>query len=142
VLQGKKQANDQGNYALLRADTNAELNEEEIAPSQEAKSAIASMDRRKAFMKQVILQILCATFFGFVAIANLALVPIFLGTEQPSTNIGSGRVLGGGFGLNTENTSHILLTQAISSILYQIFVIPTVVEKVGTLRSYRFALIL
>jgi MFS family permease len=50
--------------------------------------------------------------------------------------------LGGGFGLNTETISNVLLTQAIASIFCQMFLIPRFIERLGALRSYRITLFL
>lgn len=71
----------------------------------------------EASTTQIFLQILSVTLQNFKDIGTLSLVPIFLGSPQPSASDTDKRTLAGGFGFNTENTSSVLLTQAIAAIL-------------------------
>jgi hypothetical protein len=48
----------------------------------------------------------------------------------------------GGFGLDTTNTSNVLLSQAFATILSQILAIPAIISRMGALHSYRMILVL
>jgi hypothetical protein len=102
-----------------------------------------------AFTKQVMLQIFSSTILGFLKVATLAVIPILLATpSQPSSPVGSETpgmlksILGmnGGYGMDTQNISNVLLTQAIAAILSQILWVPTIIARQGPLPSYRLAL--
>jgi hypothetical protein len=138
-FRGTKRSDGQGAYAPVSSHDDIELEEGDVGHGHRTNPP--TNKRLKAFTKQIVLQILSQTFLGFLKIGTLALVPVFLGTPQPSTEFTTKRVLGGGFGLNTENTSHLLLTQAVASIFCQIFLIPRFIERLGALRSYRISLI-
>lgn len=136
-IRGRGRSLGEVEYTPVNLD-DADFAEEEVLSEQKINPH--AIKYRDAFTKQVILQIVSITFRGYQGIATIALVPIFLGSPQPST-VGTGkRTMGGGFGLNTENTSSVLLTQAIATILCQAFLIPQLIEKIGPLRSFRISL--
>lgn len=94
------------------------------------------------------LQIGANAILGFIKIAMLAIIPIFLATpaepfysstvsRRPRSNIFTIR---GGFGLDTTGISNVLLSQAIATIISQIFAIPAIITRIGALRSYRLVL--
>lgn len=139
-LKSKKRSDGQGIYTHVSSHDDIELEDEDVVVANKTNSH--TIKRLKAFTKQVVLQILSATFLGFLKIASLALIPIFLGTAQPSTGVTTKRLLGGGFGLDTETISNVPLTQAIASIFCQMFLIPRFIERLGALRSYRITLVL
>jgi hypothetical protein len=102
-----------------------------------------------AFSGQVMLQILSSAILGFLKIATLAMIPIFLATPQepiqppvvtmkPRRSIVSVK---GGFGLDTTSTSNVLLSQAIATIVSQILIIPAIISRIGPLHTYRTILV-
>ena len=101
-----------------------------------------------AFSGQVMLQILSSAILGFMKIATLAIIPIFLatplGSPQTRTPVATRNILSieGGFGLDTTNTSNVLLSQAFATILSQILAIPAIISRMGALHSYRMILVL
>lgn len=102
---------------------------------------------RSAFTRQIKLQILSIAIQGFLKIATLTIVPVFLATlPQPDEPSSSTRglqvvksVLGikGGFGLDTMSISNVLLSQAVAAIGGQILVVPAIISRHGPLHSYR-----
>lgn len=103
-----------------------------------------------AWSYQVMLQIGANAILGFIKIAILAMIPIFLATptspsdsptrsRRPKSNV---FMIKGGFGLDTTGISNVLLSQAIATIISQIFAIPVIITRIGALRSYRVALII
>ena len=140
-------------YLPLRTDEELDLDTESRQHQQQQHLSLVSNSKppktppsftkfkyRDAFTNQVILQIISSTFNGFRIIGTLALVPIYLGTPQPSQSHSSSR-LAGGFGLTTSQTSNVLLLQALSSILSQIFLVPQTINRLGVLPAYRLALL-
>jgi hypothetical protein len=82
------------------------------------------LDRWSAFTKQVILQVLSSTILGYLKIATLATIPVFLETPPQSSNSTTSGDLNapkfqfrtnGGFGLSTQGISNVLLTQAVAA---------------------------
>lgn len=128
-------------------DIELSLTSSEIAGGSEALELVSQPP--PAFSRQVMLQILSSAILGFLKIATLAMVPIFLATPQEP--IDSSKVvlsarnsiwrIKGGFGLDTTSTSHVLLSQAIATIISQILAIPAIITKLGPLRGYRVALV-
>lgn len=102
---------------------------------------------QSAYTRQVMLQILSVSILGFLKIATLAMVPVFLATpSQPSESLESSELLRsifgirGGFGLNSTSISNVLLTQALASILSQIIAVPAIIARKGPLWSYKVML--
>ena len=100
--------------------------------------------RKKHFNIQVVLQILSVSLLAFHKVASDTLIPVFLATP-PLGDLSRLRsrapfLLGGGFGLTSANVGNVLLTQAITAILVQFFIVPRVVAKFGPLRTYRWSL--
>ncbi|KAI9772141.1 MAG: hypothetical protein M1839_002553 [Geoglossum umbratile] len=104
---------------------------------------------RSPFTKRVWLQIAQNATQGFIKIATLATIPIFLATPpQPSKAVSTENktprsifAINGGFGLSIQGISNALLSQAIASIAAQTFVVPRVIAKQGPLRSLRLVLV-
>lgn len=94
-----------------------------------------TINRRLAFTPQVCLQILSSAILGFLKIGTLASIPIFLATPHDEK-----QRLSGGLSLDTKATSNLLLLQAAASIIFQILVIPRVIETWGPVFSYQAAL--
>lgn len=97
--------------------------------------AARAINRRLAFTPQVCLQILSSAILGFLKIGTLASIPIFLATPHEEKHR-----LSGGLSLDTKATSNLLLLQAAASIVFQILVIPRVIETWGPVFSYQAAL--
>ena len=144
----RKRSDQRGRYATIRTEedpielTNAAEN---IADRTQERVS----HRGSAFTKQVMLQILSSTILGFLKVATLAIIPILLAApSQPSSSAGSETpgmlmsILGmnGGYGLDTQSISNVLLTQAVAAIVSQILWVPTIIARQGPLPSYRLAL--
>lgn len=104
------------------------------------------LNGRAKFTRQVCLQILSSTILGYLKVATLAAVPISLATpSEPTTGSNSklrtrSVTMAGGLGLDTQETSNLLLVQAAAAIITQIIVVPKLILKRGPLGSYRLSL--
>ena len=114
----------------------------EVEPCRHQDSGSRSLSRRLAFTTQMCLQILSATILGYLKIATLATLPVFLGTPHNDSAYTTYIPLKmtGGLGLNTQGTSNVLLAQATAAITFQLLAVPRIIEKLGPLRSYRLAI--
>ena len=98
---------------------------------------------RKPFTLQVVLQILSVSLLAFHKVASDTLIPVFLASPRPTSNVPQlGNELSfrlrGGFGLSSTNIGIIILTQAVTAIIVQFFIVPRVVTRFGALRTYRW----
>jgi hypothetical protein len=119
--------------------------------TQGRRSGRASNNSRKdghSIYWQVILQILNAAISGFLKIATLAMVPIFLATPPEPLIVESMGVMPrsifgihGGFGMDTTSISNVLLVQAVAAMICQILVVPHIIDKEGPLWSYRVVVV-
>jgi hypothetical protein len=109
-------------------------------------SEYRSLNRRLAFTKQVCLQVLSSTILGYLKVATIATVPIFLATPSNPITISTTTLqhrsltFTGGLGLHTRGISNVLLAQAAAAIVTQILLVPKIIEKRGPLRSYQLAM--
>ncbi|KFY00098.1 hypothetical protein V490_01476 [Pseudogymnoascus sp. VKM F-3557] len=145
ILTGKGWKADENIYARIRAD---EI-DPELPASPTSPAATPEEPGPKSpspYTRQIKLQILYIAIQGFLKIATLALVPIFLETPKDSGqpqnqtrdfDVVKGTLgIKGGFGLDTISTSNVLLSQAAASIVGQIYV-PGIIKRYGMLRCYR-----
>lgn len=138
-------------YSSLSTDDPTELDnlrdeeeeEEAVKPPSTVPEKVGT-----TFTWQVILQILNNALTGFLKIATLAMVPIFLATPpEPVTTETTGVVprsifgVHGGFGMDTTSISNVLLTQAVAAMICQILIVPRIISKEGPLKSYRIVVI-
>jgi hypothetical protein len=136
-------------YAAVESD-GPSMELKQISPSEldGSESEESKTPLPPAFSGQVMLQILSSAILGFMKIATLAMIPIFLATplESPQTRtpVATRNILSikGGFELDTTSTSNVLLSQAIATILSQILAVPGIISRMGALHSYRMILVL
>jgi hypothetical protein len=151
VLTGKGWNTDEDAYTPIGADDiEADSPPRPQSPADAPENLGAKP--RSAFTKQIKLQILSIAIQGFLKIATLAIVPVFLATPPIPDKLSSSArglemirlVLGikGGFGLDTMSISNVLLSQAVAAIGGQILVVPRIIDKHGALRSYRVVVVI
>ena len=136
-------------YSALNAN-DIDLEELSNVPNEESYKLAASesppFNRRLAFTPQVRLQILSFAFFIYMRISLLAIEPVYFEYPYHTSPSSSYKLLHvifgypGGFGLSTTATSNILLTQAAATMLSQWFLVPQIIDRFGSLRSYKFVL--
>ncbi|OBT90595.1 hypothetical protein VE02_01019 [Pseudogymnoascus sp. 03VT05] len=121
IFRGKGWSTDDGTYTSLRADeTDVEAPVTPPSPTEALEEP--GVKPPSAFTRQVKLQILSMAIQGFLKVSILAIVPVFLATpsepDQPQNPTRGSQVIRGilgikgGFGLDTMNTSNVLLSQA------------------------------
>ena len=149
ILQGRVWNADRASYSAVETDE-PDVELMEIAPATVENLEETTSQLPPVFSRQVMLQILSSAILGFLKIATLAMVPIFLATPpepiKPQTLMKKSRTsifnIKGGFGLDTTSTSNVLLSQAIASIISQILAVPVIISSLGPLHSYRMILML
>lgn len=148
LVRSRKWSDQRGRYASICTEEDP-IELTNVAESTADRTQEQFSNRGSAFTKQVMLQILSSTILGFLKVATLAIIPILLATpSQPSSSAGSETsgmlksILGmnGGYGLDTQSISNVLLTQAVAAIVSQILWVPTIIARRGPLPSYRLAL--
>ena len=149
LMKGRRWSDSKGRYTNINVeDDSTELRTTADGPSQLSMSGPLKLE--SAFTKQVMLQILSSTILGFLKIATLAIIPIFLAApSQPSTLATPSKagllnsVFGvkGGYGLDPQSISNVLLTQAVAATVSQLAIVPTIIARLGSLTTYRLALI-
>lgn len=145
IFKGRGWSTHEGTYTSLRAD---EADVELLSPAPPIEAPEEPEEKpRSAFTRQVKLQILSVAIQGFLKISTLAIVPVFLATPsepgQPQNPTRGFEVIKGilgikgGFGLDTMNTSNVLLSQAAAAIVGQRKLVPRIIDRHGALHSYR-----
>jgi predicted small integral membrane protein len=137
-----------GQYSIIAAEEEEKgLELAETPPTISRAHQSSAIVSKSPFTSQIILQIVSIALQGFLKIATLALVPVFLATPSPSSATES-KVRSGvfeverGFGMNTTNISNVLLSQTIAAIIGQIVGISTAISWQGLLKSFRIGHIL
>ncbi|KFY29274.1 hypothetical protein V493_02449 [Pseudogymnoascus sp. VKM F-4281 (FW-2241)] len=151
IFKGKRWNADEATYTPLRedeADSGIPLRPISTAETPEE----PEVKPPSAFTRQVKLQILSNAIQGFLKISTLAIVPVFLATPpepgQPQNSTRGLEVIKGifriegGFGLDTMDTSNVLLSQAIATIGGQTLLVPAIIRRKGPLRSYRLVVVI
>jgi hypothetical protein len=143
-----KSSDRKGRYTSIRTEEDP-VGPPNVAESTADPAQAQSSNPGSAFTKQVNLQILSSTILGFLKVATLTIIPIFLETpSHPSSSADSempGTLksifgMNGGYGLDTQSASKVLLSQAVVAIVSQIRWVPTIIARHGPLTSYRLAL--
>jgi hypothetical protein len=148
LVRSRKWSDQKGRYASIRTEEDP-IELTNVAESTVDRTQEQFSNRGSVFTKQVMLQILSSTILGFLKVATLTVIPILLAApSQPSRSAGSETpgmlksMLGmnGGYGLDTQSISNVLLTQAVAAVVSQILWVPTIIARQGPLPSYRLAL--
>ena len=149
LMKGRGWSDSKGRYTYIHVEDSSELRTTADSANQLLGSGPLRLN--SPFTKQVMLQILSSTILGFLKIATLAIVPIFLAAPyQPSTSATSSKagllksVFGvkGGYGLDPQSISNVLLTQAVAATISQLAIVPIVIARLGSLTTYRLALVM
>ncbi|KAL4909861.1 hypothetical protein BDW74DRAFT_44967 [Aspergillus multicolor] len=101
-----------------------------------------SSGKPKAFTKQVIFNIIGYGILAYHSVSFDQLMPVFLSTPESSNE---DAVLPfkftGGLGLSTKTIGLMLAVQGVYSMIAQLWLFPFVVRHFGTLRTFRFVLL-
>ncbi|EAW07281.1 MFS transporter [Aspergillus clavatus NRRL 1] len=93
----------------------------------------------KAFTKQVIFNIIAYGILAYVSFDQL--MPVFLSTPKSDDNVVLPFKFTGGLGLPTKTIGFMLAVQGVYSMIAQLWLFPFVVRHFGTLRTFRFVLL-
>lgn len=118
-------------------------------PSAEDGEEISSQPQTRLFTNRILLQIVSVSLLAFHTVASETLIPVFLAFPRshgtpgapPQDRIKSPLSLNGGFGMSSPSIGKVLFTQAVISVLVQIFVVARLVTRFGPLRTYRWTLV-
>ncbi|PWY90065.1 MFS multidrug transporter [Aspergillus heteromorphus CBS 117.55] len=95
----------------------------------------------KAFTKQVIFNIVAYGILAYHSVSFDQLMPIFLSTPKPDGDVILPLKFTGGLGLATKKIGFMLAVQGVYSMIAQLWLFPFVVRHFGTLRVFRFVLL-
>ncbi|RDH18711.1 MFS general substrate transporter [Aspergillus niger ATCC 13496] len=93
----------------------------------------------KAFTKQVIFNIIAYGILAYVSFDQL--MPVFLSTPKSDDDVVLPFKFTGGLGLATSKIGFMLAVQGVYSMIAQLWLFPFVVRHFGTLRVFRFVLL-
>ncbi|KAL2871890.1 MFS transporter [Aspergillus lucknowensis] len=95
----------------------------------------------KAFTRQVIFIIIAYGILAYHSVSFDQLMPVFLSTPKSSGNVTLPFKFTGGLGLSTKTIGFMLAVQGVYSMIAQLWLFPFVVRHFGTLRTFRFVLL-
>ncbi|KAI9932166.1 hypothetical protein ASPWEDRAFT_111172 [Aspergillus wentii DTO 134E9] len=95
----------------------------------------------KAFTKQVIFNIIAYGILAYHSVSFDQLMPIFLSTPKSDGDVVLPFKFTGGLGLPTKTIGFMLAVQGVYSMIAQLWLFPFVVRHFGTLRTFRFVLL-
>ncbi|KAE8148284.1 major facilitator superfamily domain-containing protein [Aspergillus avenaceus] len=95
----------------------------------------------KAFTKQVIFNIIAYGILAYHSVSFDQLMPVFLSTPKSEGHIELPFKFTGGLGLPTKTIGFMLAVQGVYSMIAQLWLFPFVVRHFGTLRTFRFVLL-
>ncbi|KAI9373086.1 major facilitator superfamily domain-containing protein [Aspergillus egyptiacus] len=95
----------------------------------------------KAFTKQVILNIVAYGILAYHSVSFDQLMPVFLSTPKPTGDVVLPFKFTGGLGLTTKTVGFMLAVQGVYSMIAQLWLFPFLVRQFGTLRTFRFVLL-
>ncbi|KAL4873894.1 hypothetical protein BDV12DRAFT_54759 [Aspergillus spectabilis] len=95
----------------------------------------------KAFTKQVIFNIVAYGILAYHSVSFDQLMPVFLSTPRSNDAPTLPFKFTGGLGLSTKTIGLMLAVQGIYSMIAQLWLFPFVVRHFGTLRTFRFVLL-
>ncbi|RDW90165.1 MFS transporter [Aspergillus mulundensis] len=100
-----------------------------------------SSGKPKAFTKQVIFNIIGYGILAYHSVSFDQLMPVFLSTPKSNEDAVLPFKFTGGLGLSTKTIGLMLAVQGIYSMIAQLWLFPFVVRHFGTLRTFRFVLL-
>ncbi|KAL2822300.1 major facilitator superfamily domain-containing protein [Aspergillus cavernicola] len=95
----------------------------------------------KAFTKQVIFNIIAYGILAYHSVSFDQLMPVFLSTPKSTEDATLPFKFTGGLGLSTKTIGLMLAVQGVYSMIAQLWLFPFVVRHFGTLRTFRFVLL-
>ncbi|RAH73119.1 MFS transporter [Aspergillus aculeatinus CBS 121060] len=95
----------------------------------------------KAFTKQVIFNIIAYGILAYHSVSFDQLMPVFLSTPTSADAASLPLKFTGGLGLATKKIGFMLAVQGVYSMIAQLWLFPFVVRRFGTLRVFRFVLL-
>ncbi|KAL4742178.1 major facilitator superfamily domain-containing protein [Aspergillus similis] len=95
----------------------------------------------KAFTKQVIFNIVGYGILAYHSVSFDQLMPVFLSTPKSKEDAVLPFKFTGGLGLSTKTIGLMLAVQGVYSMIAQLWLFPFVVRHFGTLRTFRFVLL-
>ncbi|OJK04500.1 hypothetical protein ASPACDRAFT_21308 [Aspergillus aculeatus ATCC 16872] len=95
----------------------------------------------KAFTKQVIFNIIAYGILAYHSVSFDQLMPVFLSTPASTDAASLPLKFTGGLGLATKKIGFMLAVQGVYSMIAQLWLFPFVVRRFGTLRVFRFVLL-
>ncbi|THC97794.1 hypothetical protein EYZ11_002710 [Aspergillus tanneri] len=95
----------------------------------------------KAFTKQVIFNIVAYGILAYHSVSFDQLMPVFLSTPKSDEDVVLPFKFTGGLGLPTKTIGFMLAVQGVYSMIAQLWLFPLVVRNFGTLRTFRFVLL-
>ncbi|KAE8377814.1 major facilitator superfamily domain-containing protein [Aspergillus bertholletiae] len=96
----------------------------------------------KAFTKQVIFNIIAYGILAYHSVSFDQLMPVFLSTPKSDEDTALPFKFTGGLGLPTKTIGFMLAVQGVYSMIAQLWLFPFVVRHFGTLRTFRFVLLI
>ncbi|KKK20368.1 hypothetical protein ARAM_003115 [Aspergillus rambellii] len=95
----------------------------------------------KAFTKQVIFNIIAYGILAYHSVSFDQLMPVFLSTPKSNDNVTLPFQFTGGLALSTKTIGFMLAVQGVYSMIAQLWLFPFAVRHFGTLRTFRFVLL-
>ncbi|OOF90435.1 hypothetical protein ASPCADRAFT_211997 [Aspergillus carbonarius ITEM 5010] len=95
----------------------------------------------KAFTRQVIFNIVAYGILAYHSVSFDQLMPVFLSTPKSDEDVILPFKFTGGLGLATKKIGFMLAVQGVYSMIAQLWLFPFVVRHFGTLRVFRFVLL-
>ncbi|KAF9887059.1 hypothetical protein FE257_010553 [Aspergillus nanangensis] len=95
----------------------------------------------KAFTRQVVFNIIAYGILAYHSVSFDQLMPVFLSTPKSTENITLPFKFTGGLGMATKPIGFMLAVQGVYSMIAQLWLFPFVVRHFGTLRTFRFVLL-
>ncbi|PYI04177.1 permease of the major facilitator superfamily [Aspergillus sclerotiicarbonarius CBS 121057] len=95
----------------------------------------------KAFTRQVIFNIVAYGILAYHSVSFDQLMPVFLSTPKSDEDVVLPFKFTGGLGLATKKIGFMLAVQGVYSMIAQLWLFPFVVRHFGTLRVFRFVLL-
>ncbi|KAJ5901644.1 Major facilitator superfamily domain general substrate transporter [Penicillium taxi] len=95
----------------------------------------------KVFTRQIIFTIVAYGILAYHSVSFDQLMPVFLSTPESNDKVQLPLKFTGGLGLPTKTIGFMLAVQGIYSMVAQLWLFPFVVKNFGTLRTFRFVLL-
>ncbi|KAL2818379.1 major facilitator superfamily domain-containing protein [Aspergillus granulosus] len=95
----------------------------------------------KAFTRQVVFNIIGYGILAYHSVSFDQLMPVFLSTPKSNDDVTLPFKFTGGLGLSTKTIGFMLAVQGVYSMIAQLWLFPFVVRHFGTLRTFRFVLL-